>query len=129
MKSTPWNIIILSRGQGSSQLLPPLKCTNSSIYHISHILETVKILLHRVTTHKIQIVPRILTSLILKVLQSLAFPLHVSTQHLDTKELFPLLLLLLHYFSQTQLIITSLLLLGTIPGKVPCFITTKTYYF
>ena len=66
-----------------------------------------------------------LTLLILQLLQSPAFPSHASTQHLNRKELFPLLLL---YFSQTQLIITSLLLLGTISGKVPCFITMKTYY-
>ena len=37
--------------------------------------------------------------------------------------------LLLLYSSQTQLFITSLLLFWTIPGKVPRFITTKTYYF
>ena len=67
-----------------------------------------------------------LTLLILKLLQSPAFPLHASTQHLNIKEMFSLLLL---YFSQTQLIITSLLLLGTISGKVLYFITTKTYYF
>ena len=42
------------------------------------------------------------------------------------KELFPLLLL---YFAHTQLIISSVLLLGTISGKVPCFITAVTYYF
>ena len=46
----------------------------------------VKIFLHRVTTHKIQIVPTILTLLILKVLQSPALPLHASTQHLNIKE-------------------------------------------
>ena len=66
-----------------------------------------------------------LTLLILKLLQSPIFPLQASTQHVNTKELFPLLL----YFLQTQLIIASLLLLGTISGKVPCFITAETYYF
>ena len=40
--------------------------------------------------------------------------------------MLPLLLL---YFLETRLFNTSLLLFGTIPGKVPCFITTKTYYF
>ena len=69
-----------------------------------------------------------LTLLILKVLQSPAFPLHASTQHLNVKELFPLLLL--HFFLLlTQLLAQNLLLLGTIPGKVPCFTTTKTCYF
>ena len=37
------------------RVLPPLKCTNSSIDHISHILRMAKILLHRVATHKIHI--------------------------------------------------------------------------
>ena len=69
-----------------------------------------------------------LTLLILKLLQSPAFPLHASTQHLNIKEnvltsTTPFLLL------QTQLFSTSLLLFGTISGKVPCFITTETYYF
>ena len=86
----------------------------------------VKLFLHRVKTHKIKSVLTMLTLLILKFLQSPALPLHASTQYLNIKERFPLLLL---YFSQTQLIITSLLLLGTISGKVPRFITTKTYYF
>ena len=48
----------------------------------------VKIFLHRVTTHKIQIVPTILTLLILKVLQSHALALHATTQHLNIKENF-----------------------------------------
>ena len=88
----------------------------------------VKILLHRVTTHKIHMSTNDATLFILKWLQSLASPLHVSTQHLNIKEnvlssTTPFLLV------QTQLLITSLLLLRTISGKVPCFITTKTYYF
>ena len=37
--------------------------------------------------------PMMLTLLILKFLQSPAFPLHASTQHLNIKEMFPLLLL------------------------------------
>ena len=37
-----------------------------------------------------------LNLLILKVLQSPTFPLHASTQHLNVKELFPLLLLYFH---------------------------------
>ena len=88
----------------------------------------VKILLHRVTTHKIHISTNDATLFILKWLQSLAFPLHVSTQHLNIKEnvltsTTPFLLL------QTQLSSTSFLLLGAFSGKVPCSITTKTYYF
>ena len=63
-----------------------------------------------------------------KWLQSLAFPLHVSTQHLNIKDSVltsttPFLLL------QTQLSSTSFLLIGAFSGKVPCFITEKTYYF
>ena len=88
----------------------------------------VKILLHRVTTHKIHISTNDATLFILKWLQSLTSPLHVSTQHLNIKEnvltsTTPFLLL------QTQLSSTSLLLLGAFSGKVPCSITTKTYYF
>ena len=88
----------------------------------------VKILLHRVTTHKIHISTSVATLFILQWLQSLAFPLHVSTQHLNIKEnvltsTTPFLLL------QTQLSSTSFLLLGAFSGKVPCSITTKTYYF
>ena len=69
-----------------------------------------------------------LTLFTLNWLQSLAFPLHVSTQHLNIKEnvltsTTPFLLL------QTQLSSTSFLLLGAFSGKVPCFITTETYYF
>ena len=37
------------------RVLPPLKCTESYIDHISHILENGQNLFHRVTTHKIQI--------------------------------------------------------------------------
>ena len=84
--------------------------------------------IHRVTTHKIHISTNDATLFILKWLQSLASPLHVSTQHLNIKEnvltsTTPFLLL------QTQLSSTSLLLLGAFSGKVPCPITTKTYYF
>ena len=69
-----------------------------------------------------------LTLFTLNWLQSLTFPLHVSTQHLNIKEnvltsTTPFLLL------QTQLSSTSFLLLGAFSGKVPCSITTKTYYF
>ena len=69
-----------------------------------------------------------LTLFTLNWLQSLAFPLHVSTQHLNIKEnvltsTTPFLLL------QSQLSSTSFLLLGAFSGKVPCSITTKTYYF
>ena len=66
-----------------------------------------------------------ITLLILKLLQSPVFPLHASTQHLNIPEMFPLLLL---YFLQTQLFNTDILI-GTISGKVPYFITTETYYF
>ena len=53
------------------------------------------------------------------------FPLHASPQYKGKCS---------HYYDYissgtTQLLITSLLLLGTISGKVPCFTTTKTYYF
>ena len=69
-----------------------------------------------------------LTLFTLNWLQSPAFPLHVSTQHLNIKEnvltsTTPFLLL------QTQLSSTSFLLLGAFSGKVPCSISTKTYYF
>ena len=69
-----------------------------------------------------------LTLLILKLLQSPVFPLHASTQHLNIKENV-LTTTTIFLLLQTQLLITSLLLLRTISGKVPCFITTKTYYF
>ena len=88
----------------------------------------VKNLLHRVTIIKSISVPTMLTLFILQWLQSLTFPLHASTQHLNIKEnvhTTTTIFLLL----QTQLLITSRLLLRTISGKVPCFITTKTYYF
>ena len=64
-----------------------------------------------------------LTLLILKLFQSPAFHYMPQSDTSLIKEFFPLLLLLL-----TQLLSTSLLLLGTIPGKVPYFITTETYY-
>ena len=88
----------------------------------------VKIFLLRVTTHKIQIstndanfidfwnlynllhfhyMPQLNTSLIKR-------KVHTTT----TK-----------FVVATQLFITSLLLLGTFSGKIPCFITTETYYF
>ena len=69
-----------------------------------------------------------LTLLILKLLQSPVFPLHASIQYLYIKEnvlTTTTILLLL----QTQLFITSLLLLRTTSGKVPCSITTETHYF
>ena len=100
----------------------------SSIDHISHILENDIIFLHRVTTHKIQTSTNDANLLILKVLQSLAFPSHASTQHLNIKELFPTTTTILLSL-QTQLFRTSLLLFGTISGKVPHFITMETYHF
>ena len=55
-KSTQWSILIFSRGQGFLQGTTTLKMHKSSIDHISLILKKmVKILLHRVTTHKVQI--------------------------------------------------------------------------
>ena len=54
-KSTQWSILIFSRGQGFLQGTTTLKMHKSSIDHISHILRMAKILLHRVTTHKIHI--------------------------------------------------------------------------
>ena len=54
-KSTQWSILIFSRGQGFLQGTITLKMHKSSIDHISHILRMAKILLHRVTTHKIHI--------------------------------------------------------------------------
>ena len=54
-KSTQWSILIFSRGQRFLQDNTTLKMHKSSIDHISHILKMVKILLHRVTTHKTQI--------------------------------------------------------------------------
>ena len=86
----------------------------------------VKIFLHRVTPHKIKLVPTMLTLLILNLLQSPAFPWHASTQHLNKKKGS-------HYYYyisfSTQLFSTSFLLFGTISGKVSCFITVVTYYF
>ena len=71
---------------GSYRVLPPL---NAQIFHrpyFSYPKKMVKILLHRVTTHKIHISTNNATLFILKWLQSLASPLHVSTQHLNIKE-------------------------------------------
>ena len=68
-----------------------------------------------------------LTLLILKLFQSPAF--HYMPQP-DTSLIKEMSTLLLHFFSCcTQLFITSLRLLGAFSGKVPCFITTETYYF
>ena len=88
----------------------------------------VKILLHRVTTHKIHISTNDANFIHSQVITISRFPLYVSTQHLNIKEnvltsTTPFLLL------QTQLSSTSFLLLGAFSGKVPCSITTKTYYF
>ena len=69
-----------------------------------------------------------LTLFTLNWLHSLAFPLHVSTQHLNIKE-NALTTTTTFLLSQTRPFRTSLLLFGTIPGKVPCFITAETYYF
>ena len=67
-----------------------------------------------------------LTLLILKLLQSPAFHYMPQPDYSLIKEMSTLLLL----FSRcTQLFITSLRLLGAFSGKVPCFITTETYYF
>ena len=81
----------------------------------------VKIFLHRVTTHKIHISTNDANFIHSQLIT-------ISTQHLDIKEnvltsTTPFLLL------QTQLSSTSFLLLEAFFGKVPCSITTKTYYF
>ena len=53
-RSTPWNIILFPEVKCPHRVLLALRCTNSSIDHISHILENGQNL-HGVTTHKIHI--------------------------------------------------------------------------
>ena len=87
----------------------------------------VKIFLHKVTTHKIQINTNDANFIDSQILQSPSF--HYMPQP-DTSLIKEMSTLLLPFFSPcTQLFFTSLRLLGAFSGKVPCSITTKTYYF
>ena len=86
----------------------------------------VNIFLHRVTTHKIQINTNdanFIDSQIITISYISLTCLNSTPQY--TKKCS-------HYYYisfYTQLFSTSLLLIGTISGKVPCFITVETYYF
>ena len=128
LKSTSWNILILSRGLVSSQGSTTLKMLQ--FFHrpyFSYPRKWSKIFLHRITTHKIQFSTNkanFIDSPMTKISCISITCLNSMPQYKG--KMFSLLLL---YFSQTQLIITSVLLLGTISGKVPCFITMETYYF
>ena len=125
-KSTQWSILIFSSGQGFLQGATTLKMHKSSIDHISHILRMAKILLHRVTTHKIHISTNdanFIHSQLITISRFSITCLNSTPQENVLTSTTPLLLL------QTQLSSTSFLLLGAFSGKVPCSITTKTYYF
>ena len=129
MRSTPWNITILSRGQISSQGTTTLKMHNFIHRpYFSYPRKWSKIFPHRVTTHKIQISTND-ALLILKSLQSPAFPITCLNSTPQYKRIVPTTTTTIFLLLQTQLFSTSLLLIGTITGKVYYFITTKTYYF
>ena len=64
-----------------------------------------------------------LTLLILKLLQSPAFPLHASTQHHNIKELFPLLLL--YFFLQLNYLSQVSFSLGQSLAKCPASLQWK----
>ena len=88
----------------------------------------VKIFLHRVTTHKIQISTNDANFIDSQIITISCISITCLNSTPQYKRIVPTtttIFLLL----QTQLFSTSLLLFGTISGKVPCFITAETYYF
>ena len=116
-----------SKGQVSSQGTTTFKMHNlpQTIFLISS--KMVKIFLHRVTTHRIQINTNDANFIDSQIITISCIPLHASIRHLTNKRNVHTTTTI---FSRcTQLFITSLRLLGAFSGKVPCFITTETYYF
>ena len=88
----------------------------------------VKTFLHRVTTHKIQISTNnanFIHSQLITISRFSITCLNSTPQYKRKCSHFYYSIFLL----QTQLSSTSFLLLGAFSGKVPCSITTKTYYF
>ena len=85
MKSTPWKIIILSRGQVSSQGTTTLKMHKFIRRpYFSYPRKWSKSFFI-----KSKSVPTMPTLLILQLLQSPAFPLQASTQYLNNKRIVP----------------------------------------